>query len=123
MHHSGSSRSFFFVLALLSLATSLLAFDGRIAGRVSRPDGSGVGGVSVQPAVVGNAASAVTDAGGFYLFAVEPGTYTLRFQLNFNEAFEPNVVVVSGQQTTVNKQVDWPIGIAETSSWRHSAVF
>jgi outer membrane receptor for ferrienterochelin and colicins len=113
MLHSRSARLFFLIFAILSLATSVLAADGRITGRVTRPDGTPIGGVIVQP--VGLSTAAVTDSSGHYsLGGIPPGTYTLSFVAGEHVANEPNVVVASAETRTVDKQVDWRISIAET---------
>jgi outer membrane receptor for ferrienterochelin and colicins len=113
VHHSGRTRTLSVTLLLLLLATSLFAADGRITGRVTRADGSPVGGVIVQP--VGMSKATLTDSNGNYtLDGIAPGTYTLSFVAGERTATEANVVVGDGETKRVDKQVDWNISFAET---------
>ncbi|MEO6487001.1 MAG: TonB-dependent receptor, partial [Thermoanaerobaculia bacterium] len=101
------------ILILLLVGTSLLAADGRIAGRVTRSNGSPIGGVVVQ--ALGTSRAAITDRNGNYVLdAIPPGTYTLNFSAAEHVANEEGVVVGSGATTQSDKSVDWRISIAET---------
>ncbi|HEX6160068.1 MAG TPA: TonB-dependent receptor plug domain-containing protein, partial [Thermoanaerobaculia bacterium] len=96
---------------LLLSATSLFAADGRIVGRITRADGSGIGGVIVSVPDTGRAV--LTDSSGEFTISVAPGTYALQFVAGEQVASE-NVTVTSGTTTRVDKQVDWNLSIAET---------
>src|SRR5688572_22007283 len=64
------------LLMILSLvAMPLLAANGRISGRISRSDGTGIGGVIVQ--VVELSRAVITESDGTFVLDVPPGTYTL----------------------------------------------
>ncbi|HVS32135.1 MAG TPA: TonB-dependent receptor [Thermoanaerobaculia bacterium] len=98
---------------LLLLAASALAADGRITGRVTRADGSGLAGVVVQ--AIGSGTATITESSGSYsLTGIAPGTYTLSFSAGEYSASQPDVIVTSGGNTRVDKAVDWRISIAET---------
>ena len=101
------------VFTLLFLAGNLLAADGRVAGRVTRTDGTPIGGVIVQAVGVSNAALTAQN-GTYTLDGIPPGTYTLSFTAGEHAATEENVVVESAQTKKVDKTVDWRISIAET---------
>ena len=113
MAHSRAVRVLFLVLIVLLAVPLFAAATGRITGRVTRTDGTGIGGVIVQAIEVGEAT--LTDANGDYVLNVPPGTYTLQFVAGEHSANEPNVTVESaGSSTKADKQVDWQISIAET---------
>jgi iron complex outermembrane receptor protein len=99
-----------FLVSLFSV--SLFAADGRITGRITRDNGSGIGGVIVQ---VVQASKAVTsEPDGSFNIAVPPGTYTVEFVAGDQVASESNVTVTDGAVTRVDKKVDWNLSIAET---------
>ncbi len=101
------------IFVLLLLAASALAADGRITGRVTRADGSGLAGVVVQ--AIGSGTATITESSGSYsLTGIAPGTYTLSFSAGEYSASQPDVIVTSGGNTRVDKAVDWRISIAET---------
>ncbi|HYO78757.1 MAG TPA: carboxypeptidase regulatory-like domain-containing protein, partial [Thermoanaerobaculia bacterium] len=100
------------VLCLLLLAPAVFAANGRISGRITRPDGSGIGGVIVQ--VVETSQVELSDANGEFRFSVPPGTYSLSFVAAEQAATETNVVVTSDGTTRVDKQVDWKLSVAES---------
>lgn len=100
------------VVILTLLAAPLFAANGRISGRITRSDGSGIGGVIVQ--VVELSRATLTESDGSFTVDVPEGTYQLRFDAGEQTATESNVTVTGGQTTTVNKQVDWRLSIAET---------
>src|SRR5215212_4713289 len=100
----------FIVLCLL--AVPLFAANGRISGRITRSDGTGIGGVIVQ--VVELSRAITTDADGSFALDVPAGTYTLQFVGGDQAATENGVTVTAGQTTTVDKKVDWRLSIAET---------
>ncbi len=97
---------------LLLCGTSLYAAHGHIAGRVTRTDGSGIGGVIVE--VVELSRAEQTDQNGNYLFELPPGSYTVRFSAGNQVATESAVSVGDGATTKLDKQVDWKLSIAET---------
>ncbi len=104
------------VFALVLLLSAGLAFaqeTGRIEGKVTREDGTPLGGVSVQ--IEGSDRSVLTDSEGNYrIDGVAPGTYTLQFSLLDRSATEANVTVEAGAARTVDKSVDWDVSFAET---------
>ena len=106
-----SSRLFLF-LVILCIAGAALA-DGRITGRVTRDNGSPIGGVIVQ--ALGTSRATITDASGNYtLDAVPAGTYTLNFTAGEHTATQEGVVVADDATVRADRQVDWRISMAET---------
>jgi iron complex outermembrane receptor protein len=101
-----------FILCLVLLAPAAFAANGRISGRITRPDGSGIGGVIVQ--IVETSQVELSDANGEFRFSVPPGTYSISFVAAEQAATEPNVVVTSDATTRVDKQVDWKLSVAES---------
>lgn len=112
MAHRRSVRSLFFGFCLMLLATSAFAQQGTITGRITRANGSGIGGVIVQ--VVELSRVELSDAGGNFRFAVPAGTYSIQFVAGEQAATESNVAVTAGNTTRVDKQVDWNLSVAET---------
>ncbi|HUP48140.1 MAG TPA: TonB-dependent receptor [Thermoanaerobaculia bacterium] len=101
------------MLALLLVAGSVLAADGRISGRVTRENGTPIGGVIVQ--ALGTNRATLTDSAGHYVLdGIPEGTYTISFSAGDHGATERDVVVTGGQAARLDKQVDWRISIAET---------
>ncbi|HEY0160515.1 MAG TPA: TonB-dependent receptor [Thermoanaerobaculia bacterium] len=108
-----SVRSLFLGLCIALFATTVFAAPGRLAGRITRADGSGIGGVIVQ--VVELSRVELTDPDGNFRFDnIAPGTYTVSFVAADQAATENNVVVSDGQTARVDKQVDWSLSLAET---------
>ena len=105
-------RSLFLGFLVSLFAVSLYAADGHIAGRISRTNGGGIGGVIVQ--VVETGEVQLSDANGDFRFSLPPGTYSLQFVAGENVTTESNIVVASGGTTRVDKQVDWNLSVAET---------
>jgi len=100
--------SFAFLIALFAVPL----FAAQITGRITRTDGTGIGGVIVQ--AVETSQVTLTEPNGSYVLQVAPGTYTIQFVAGEQVATENNVVVVSGTPTRVDKQVDWKLSVAET---------
>ncbi|HEY7698303.1 MAG TPA: TonB-dependent receptor plug domain-containing protein, partial [Vicinamibacteria bacterium] len=104
------------VLCACALLATALAFSqetGRIEGRVVRSDGTPVRGVSV----VLNELSLtdITDANGAFTFSPVPaGTYSVTFVLGTNVATKEQIQVAAGQPTSIEQQVDWAAGFAES---------
>lgn len=110
-HRSLFTRASLVVLTLVLLVAPALA-SGRIEGRVTRSDGSGVGGVSVVVNEI--RATTVTDAEGRFVFAdVGPGTFSVTFLLGEN-AVTAQGVTVNDDSVTVNRTVDWKVHYVET---------
>ncbi|HEV7240307.1 MAG TPA: TonB-dependent receptor [Thermoanaerobaculia bacterium] len=105
-------RSLFLGVLISLFAVNLFAADGHIAGRISRTNGAGIGGVIVQ--VVETGEVQLSDANGDFRFALPAGTYSLQFVAGENVTTESNVVVTGGATTRVDKQVDWNLSVAET---------
>ncbi len=110
-------KHFFAVaLALLLLLTGAgiaSAQDGLLEGRVTREDGTPLGGVSVRIDQLDQVT--VTDEGGSFAFSGVPaGTYDLTFSLLDYTATETGVQVAAGGTQTVDKALDWDVSFAET---------
>lgn len=105
-------RVLLLAICLSLVSTSLFAADGHIAGRITRANGSGIGGVIVQ--VIELSRVELTDADGNFRFSVPPGTYTVSFVAGDQATTEHNVVVNAGTTTRVDKKVDWNLSVAET---------
>ncbi|MEZ5330737.1 MAG: TonB-dependent receptor [Thermoanaerobaculia bacterium] len=103
-------------LSLLALALStapVLAQTGSIEGRVSRADGSGIGGVTVVIEQTG--AEALTGADGRYRFAgLAAGSYDLTLTHRDDRQREADVQVNGGEATELETTVDWEVSLAET---------
>ncbi|HWM93572.1 MAG TPA: TonB-dependent receptor [Thermoanaerobaculia bacterium] len=87
--------------------------NGRIDGRVTREDGSGIGGVSVRLDQLDQVV--LSDAEGNFSFAnVPPGTYTLTYSLLDYSDTQEAVEVAAGQTETIDRALDWDVSFAET---------
>jgi outer membrane receptor for ferrienterochelin and colicins len=105
-------RSLFLGVLITLFTVSLYAAQGHISGRITRENGSGIGGVIVQ--VVETGSVELSDANGDFRFSVPAGTYSLQFVAGENVTTESNVVVNDGATTRVDKKVDWNLSVAET---------
>jgi outer membrane receptor for ferrienterochelin and colicins len=102
-----------FSLLLLGAGLAFAQGSGRVEGKVTRQDGTGLGGVSVRITELDQ--SVLTDSSGAYVFeGVPPGTYTLSYRLGDNAVSETGVEVAAGGTRQVNKQVEWDVSFAET---------
>ena len=99
-------------LGILISLFSVSLFAARITGRVTRVDGTGVGGVIVN--AIEASTGTLTEPNGSYVLEVPPGTYTVQFVHGDQTVSESNVVVAAGGTTKVDKEVDWQLSIAET---------
>ncbi|HEX9945787.1 MAG TPA: TonB-dependent receptor [Thermoanaerobaculia bacterium] len=99
-------------LLLLTAGLALSQDSGRIEGKVTREDGTGLGGVSVRINELDQ--TVLTDSTGAYAIDVPAGTYTLTFSLGDNTLTETGVTVAAGAAQTVDKSVDWDVSFAET---------
>ncbi|HXI12293.1 MAG TPA: TonB-dependent receptor [Thermoanaerobaculia bacterium] len=101
-------------LVVFMMAPSLAAQQtGRISGRVTNPGGNPIGGVVVV--VNGTSNATTTDGNGvFRLEGVPSGTQSLQFTAGDFSAGENDVVVNPGVTTTVNKNFDWKLSLAES---------
>lgn len=104
-----SIRALFLGLLLLT-ATPL--FAAQIRGRITRADGTGIGGVIVQ--AIGTDRVTLSEPNGSFTLDVPPGTYTVSFTAGDKVATQDNVAVVAGTPTTLDKSVDWQLSVAET---------
>jgi len=100
------------LLVSLALLVTTPLFAAQVRGHITRADGSGIGGVIVQ--VQGTDRATLSEPNGAFTLDVPPGTYTLSFTAGDKVATQENVVVAAGQPTSVEKQVDWNLSIAET---------
>jgi outer membrane receptor protein involved in Fe transport len=86
---------------------------GTIEGKVSRPDGSGLGGVTVRIDALDRLT--LTDAEGAYRLGDLPsGSYEVSFRLGDHAATESGVAVAAGSAKKLDKTVDWDVSFAET---------
>jgi iron complex outermembrane receptor protein len=108
-------RIFLFVLTLLLLTAGFGSAQetGGLDGKVTREDGSGIGGVSVRIDELDQAVLTESD-GSFSFSGIPAGTYNLTFSLIDRTATEAGVQVAAGSATTLDKQVDWDVSFAET---------
>jgi iron complex outermembrane receptor protein len=104
----------FVALGLLSTTILFAQQTGRIEGRVTREDGSGVGGVTVV--INETSAAEITDGNGNYVFVGVPAnaTYSISFTLGENVITESGVSVSAGTTTRLDQEVDWEVGFEET---------
>lgn len=87
--------------------------NGRIEGRLTRKDGSGIGGVTVV--ILANSQATLTDSDGRFAFpAVPAGTYELSFSAGDSTDGATDVVVEAGKTRTVDKSVDWDVSFVDT---------
>lgn len=102
----------FLLLAVLLSGSGLAQAqdNGRIAGRVTRPDGSPIVGVAVRVDQLGQ--QVYTDESGAYEIAVPPGTYDLTFGLSDLTTTETGVEVTAGGVRTLDKS--WDVSFAES---------
>lgn len=101
------------LLLLLTGAGIASAQDGLLEGRLTREDGTPLGGVSVRIDQLDQVT--VTDEGGNFAFSGVPaGTYDLTFSLLDYTATETGVQVAAGGRQTVEKELDWDVSFAET---------
>ncbi len=100
-------------LFLLMAGLALAQETGRIEGKVTRTDGTALGGVSVRVDELDRVV--VTDsAGAFAIEGVPPGSYSVTFSLSDNSTTDSGVEVSAGATRTVDKSVDWDVSFAET---------
>lgn len=111
----GKQRICCIALALLLLGAGLAPAQemGRIEGKVTRTDGTALGGVSVRIDEVDRSALTESD-GSFVLADVPPGTYDLSFSLGDRTAEQAGVQVAAGAAVQVDKSVDWDVSFAES---------
>lgn len=100
------------VLMLIGSAPLLGQGSGQVEGRIVRPDGNGIGGVSVVISELGTVEISQRD-GSFRFTGVPAGSYTLTFGLGDEVDSEP-IVVTGGGTAEVVKTVDWDVSFAET---------
>lgn len=95
---------------LLVLFAAAPIFAAQIRGRITRADGTGIGGVIVQVAD----RATLSEPNGTFVLDVPAGTHTVSFTAGDRVATQENVVVTDGAPVTVDKSVDWNLSIAET---------
>jgi outer membrane receptor for ferrienterochelin and colicins len=102
-------------LALLPFGAGLAQAQGggRIEGKVTRTDGTGLAGVTVRIPTLDR--STQTDATGAYVLTdVLPGTYEVTFSLSDHSKTETAVTVAAESTRTLDQKVDWDVSFAET---------
>jgi len=97
---------------VILFAVPLFAAHGHITGRITRADGTGIGGVIVN--AIEASQGTLSEPNGSFVLEVPPGTYTVQFVAGEQAATENNVVVASGGTARVDKKVDWQLSLAET---------
>jgi iron complex outermembrane receptor protein len=112
MPHPRSVRRLSIGILIVLFAVPLFAAQGRITGRITRADGTGIGGVIVN--AIEASQGTLTEPNGTFTLSVPPGTYTVQFVAGEQVATENGVTVESGGSTKVDKKVDWNLSIAET---------
>ncbi|HVT44847.1 MAG TPA: TonB-dependent receptor [Thermoanaerobaculia bacterium] len=101
------------VAFLLFTAQAPAAETGAIAGRVTRPDGSGIGGVVVV--ITELRAATLTDRNGRFVFSSVPaGRYSLSFSAGESADSEEGILVTAGATATADKILDWRLTFADT---------
>lgn len=101
------------LLLLAAVGLAVAQENGRIEGRVTREDGSGMAGVSVRLDQVDQVV--ITDNQGRFAFVdVAPGSYTLTYSLLDNTDTQEGVEVTAGQIAGVSRVLDWDVSFAET---------
>lgn len=111
----GTKRAVWMALVYLALGTGLAwaQGNGSIEGRVTRQDGTPLGGVSVRIDELNQ--ETLTGPDGHYAFTSVPaGTYKVTFSLVERTATEEGVEVTAGAARTLDKSVDWDVSFAET---------
>ncbi|HEX6862897.1 MAG TPA: TonB-dependent receptor, partial [Thermoanaerobaculia bacterium] len=87
--------------------------QGRIEGRVTREDGSGITGVSVRLDQLDQVV--LSDSMGNFAFAdVPPGSYTLTYSLLDYTDTQEAVEVTPGQTAAIDRVLDWDVSFAES---------
>ena len=101
------------LISLLFAAEVLAQSSGRIAGRVTRENGTGLSGVIVSVSELSQAT--VTDSNGNYAFNNVPaGSYTVIFTGGDQSETLTNVAVNPGSTTNADKTVNWQLTFAES---------
>jgi len=107
------TRAFLFLVlfgVLFTLGSAVLEaqrLTGTIRGMVTDEEGEPLPGVTVEiksPALIGGAQTALTPAGGIFLFpALPPGKYTVNFNMpGFQKVLRENIVVSVGKTATID---------------------
>ena len=112
----GVSLSQWVVCAVLVLAAGVLASpvfaDGRLEGRITRLDGTGLSGVVVL--VNEASASTLTDPSGrFVVDGLPAGTFSITFALGDQTLTVPDVQIAN-ETVQLERAVDWRVSHAET---------
>lgn len=121
---SGTRR--FWALVGLGMTITCAAWaqgDGRLAGRLTKPDGSALSGVSVVVSTAGLAT--ISDSNGAWsLDHVPAGTVAVGFTAGEYSETVADVAVAAGATTRVDRAFDWQLSYAETitvfSASRHT---
>ncbi|MEP7011349.1 MAG: TonB-dependent receptor [Acidobacteriota bacterium] len=103
---------FAFIAGLCTQAL-LAQGNGRIEGRLTRKDGTGIGGVTVV--IQSTSQATLTDSNGRYSFSSVPaGSYELSFTAGDSTDSASGVEVAAGKTKTVDKSVDWDVSFVDT---------
>jgi iron complex outermembrane receptor protein len=103
-------RILLIVVCALALSTDVWA-QGRLDGRITRPDGTGISGVLVSLTELQR--DTVSDGNGAWVLSRVPeGAYTVL--LTLAEFSDSQRVTVSGATTTIDRTLDWNLRFTDT---------
>ncbi|MFP5286125.1 MAG: TonB-dependent receptor domain-containing protein, partial [Thermoanaerobaculia bacterium] len=113
MHSKRFVVGLWLVLLLAGSGLAMAQEQGRIEGRVTREDGTGITGVSVRLDQLDQVV--LSDAEGNFAFAgVPPGSYTLTYSLLDYTDTQEAVEVTAGQTASIDRVLDWDVSFAES---------
>lgn len=109
-----AARPALFSILLLSLGVAAAAqAPGQLSGHLATTNGDSVGGAIVEIVELGMA-EITDDAGRFRFGPLPPGTYTVVFRVGDRSLAAPQVSIRAGEETTLDRQVNWDLSFAET---------
>jgi outer membrane receptor protein involved in Fe transport len=100
------------LVAVMAAPSALAQSAGRVEGRLTRSDGTGLSGATVT--IVSTGVSTLTGADGRYVIeAASPGPFSVTFSLGAN-LLTIDDVRLEGGRSTLDRTVDWQVGYTET---------